>query len=395
MAQAVVLNARDLLPLKRIASGTYGTVVLCRHCHEDDESSPVSLYDTTNLVVLKLIDKNRLNTPQRVERIDNELRVLRDVSPGCPFLISGMGYYQTSNAIMFALQYSEGGDLLYYFQQHPQMYGETRQNRLILMQIAAGINHLHTYGVLWRDAKMENILITAQGKIKLCDFGLIKFLQPKHCSLSNLCEQPHTPTKRSLSHTSLLSFFSVASSSANFEEVEQWEPTHTQYCGTTYYLSPQSVSGKPYGLEHDWWGFGVLCYELCCGKLPFYAETTRATYKRILRNRPKMRQFKDKSTRMLISSLFCTQRHKRLGFGVSGFRKIQTHPFFTREGMWDSCLEQHPISLKRSSVNKLAEFFDPSECEFDSFSGRGRPDLILQGFDVLEESTFQRLRALS
>ncbi|KAH9248508.1 hypothetical protein BASA81_013834 [Batrachochytrium salamandrivorans] len=377
----------DILPLKRIAGGSYGTVVLCKHL--------------SSQLVLKLVDKNRLDTTERIARIETEWRVLREVSCTSQFLVSGLGCYQTHNAVMFALEYCERGDLLFYFQKRPGQYGETGRNRLLLMQIAQGIQALHEFGVVWRDAKMENILIGQDGRLKLCDFGLAKFLTPRSCCPPTPTPTP-TPTDsfiRSLSHSSLLSYFShnSASSSTNTSMLEQeeevWETTRTRYCGTSYYLSPQSVSGKAYGLEHDWWGFGVLVYEMLCGRLPFYSpDSTKHTYAAIMRNRPRMRQFKHATTKQFVSQLLTSLRTKRLGFGPNAFRKIQSHAFFAKEvstagGNWDRAVEQTPLRFP-----PIEACFDPSQCEFDTFTGSGRPDLIIDGVECISEANFQRLR---
>lgn len=384
------LHFDDILPLKRIAGGSYGTVVLCQHL--------------SSQLVLKVVDKNRLDTAERVGRIETEWRVLREVSRTSPFLVSGLGCYQTHNAVMFALEYCERGDLLFYFQKRPAQYGESSRNRLLLMQIAQGLHALHEFGVVWRDAKMENILIGQDGRLKLCDFGLAKFLSPK--SFRSPTPTPTPPPSdsfiRSLSHSSLLSYFSHASSASSSttnlssglalteHDDEAWETTQTRYCGTSYYLSPQSVLGHAYGLEHDWWGFGVIAYEMLCGRLPFYSpDSTKHTYAAIVRNRPRMRQFKHAATKQFVSQLLTTSRTKRLGFGSDSFRTIQSHAFFANEvgESWDRAVAQTPLRFPH-----VEACFDASQCALDAFAGAGRPDLVIRGVERLPEADFQRLR---
>ena len=84
---------------------------------------------------------------------------------------------------------------------------------------------LHKSKVLYRDLKPENVMINSQGNVKLIDFGFSKIL-----------EKGRTFTT----------------------------------IGSPEYLAPEVLMGKGYKLEVDWWGLGILLYELYCGQPPFH-----------------------------------------------------------------------------------------------------------------------------
>ncbi len=92
------------------------------------------------------------------------------------------------------------------------------------------LGHLHSNGILYRDMKPENILISAEqdesGYLRLVDFGLAKNLQIG-------------------------------------------EKTNT-FCGTPDYIAPEVIMGKQYDHTVDWWSIGILTYEMIVGCPPFY-----------------------------------------------------------------------------------------------------------------------------
>eukprot|EP01052_Picozoa_sp_SAG31_P010441 SAG31_NODE_572_length_13974_cov_28.935640_11_plen_130_part_00 len=94
--------------------------------------------------------------------------------------------------------------------------------------------------MVYRDIKPENLLLDRQGHIHMTDFGLSK-VQEK----------------------------------AN-------EPLHT-FCGTPYYLAPEMLVEKTgYGKEVDWWGLGILVFEMLSGQPPFYSNNMQRVYEKIV-----------------------------------------------------------------------------------------------------------------
>ncbi|XP_017345693.1 ribosomal protein S6 kinase-related protein isoform X2 [Ictalurus punctatus] len=95
------------------------------------------------------------------------------------------------------------------------------------------ISFLHDFGVMHRDLKMENILLTDQGHVCLADFGLSRRL-------------------------------------------ERGEKAFT-ICGTIQYMAPEVLTGGPYSHAADWWSLGILLYTLAAGEFPLLPESDHSS----------------------------------------------------------------------------------------------------------------------
>eukprot|EP00826_Nyctotherus_ovalis_P018401 TRINITY_DN1550_c0_g3_i2.p1 TRINITY_DN1550_c0_g3~~TRINITY_DN1550_c0_g3_i2.p1 ORF type:complete len:637 (+),score=190.19 TRINITY_DN1550_c0_g3_i2:1816-3726(+) len=139
-----------------------------------------------------------------------------------------------------------------------------------LLQVALALRYCHDRKVLHRDLKAKNIFLTADGAVKLGDFGIAKVL----------------------SHT--------------------LDTTKT-IVGTPYYLSPEIIQNKPYGLESDIWSLGVLLYEMCALKPPFNARNLSALAMKITVGAysPVPSQY-SKELRQLIAGLLVTDPRRRM-----------------------------------------------------------------------------------
>lgn len=138
-------------------------------------------------------------------------------------------------------------------------------------------------GVAYRDLKPENLLLDAEGHIKLVDFGFAKQLY-------------------------------------NME-------TYT-LCGTPEYLAPEVIHNCGHGLAVDWWALGILIYEFLVGQPPFWDPNPMSIYEQIVEGHIRFPHNMSPAARDIISGLCKTNPSERLGYISGGTQRVKDHPFF-------------------------------------------------------------------
>jgi len=129
-----------------------------------------------------------------------------------------------------------GGELFHYLSKGGRFTNE--RSRLYAAEITCGLEHIHNLNIIYRDLKPENLLLDADGHIRITDFGL---------------------SKENVVDDSVRSF-----------------------CGTPEYLAPEVLKRQQYGKAVDWWSLGTLLYEMISGLPPFYDRNRERMYKKIL-----------------------------------------------------------------------------------------------------------------
>lgn len=115
------------------------------------------------------------------------------------------------------MEYVNGGELFFHLSRE-RMFSEDR-TRFYGAEIISALAYLHSQGIIYRDLKLENLLLDKDGHIKITDFGLCK------------------------------------------EDITYGRTTKT-FCGTPEYLAPEVIEDNDYGRAVDWWGIGVVMYEM-------------------------------------------------------------------------------------------------------------------------------------
>lgn len=171
-----------------------------------------------------------------------------------PFIIGFVFCYQTSCAFHFGLEFLHGGDL--YNLIHKVELSQ-KEKRLILAEILIALSFVHSKGYLYRDMKLENILISENGSIKLTDFGLA--------------------TK---------------------------QPLANEMCGTLTSMPPEMVSGASYSFSADYWSFGVLAFVILFGKFPFDDKSNYTLQQNIQKSQPAFPDEVDPIEKEFVQSFF-------------------------------------------------------------------------------------------
>lgn len=93
-------------------------------------------------------------------------------------------------------------------------------------------------------------------------------------------------------------------------------------------MAPEILEENDYGRAVDWWGLGVVLYEMLCGRLPFYSREHEKLFELILSGRPRFPTNTSQEARLLLNGLLIKNPSERLGGSETDVKEIYEHPFF-------------------------------------------------------------------
>tara|TARA_B100000530_G_scaffold90265_1_gene54930 strand:+ start:1207 stop:2976 length:1770 start_codon:yes stop_codon:yes gene_type:complete len=192
------------------------------------------------LVAIKTLKPNYVNQETFVERFKREAKTAANLNHPNIVQIFDWGI---EDEPFFVMEYIEGNTLTSIIAKNRTI--SLSDILFIGAQVSSGLHAAHEKGLVHRDIKPGNIMITPDGKVKVTDFGIV--------SLQN----------------------------------EESDITKTgSILGTASYISPEQAQGKPVSIESDLYSLGTVLYELISGKPPFAGDTPISTATKHLTERP-------------------------------------------------------------------------------------------------------------
>ena len=199
-------------------------------------------------VALKTLPPEFTSDADRVARLEREAMLLASLSH--PNIASIHGLEHEQGAHVLVLELIDGGTLADRLSRGPIA---VEQSLKIALQIAEALEAAHERGVIHRDLKPANVAITADGRVKVLDFGLAKAL---------------------------------VASSGKAPTVTALRTEIGAVMGTPAYMSPEQARGEVTGRQVDIWALGAMLYEMLTGLSPFARDTTAETLARVLDAQP-------------------------------------------------------------------------------------------------------------
>ncbi|XP_061082864.1 serine/threonine-protein kinase N2-like [Conger conger] len=330
----VRMTLEDFICIAVLGCGSFGKVLLAEY------------KKTQKLFAIKAIKKRELVTNDNVNRLLCEQRILELVTRARhPFLNHMFACFQTELHTCFLLEYAAGGDLLTHSEN-----GSMSEPRTLFYSACAvlGIEFLHSQNIAHRDIKLSNMLLDAEGYLKIADFG--------HCKEN-------------------MGFRNYADSMT----------------GTVEYLAPEMFTDKIYTRAVDWWALGVCIYEMLVGKTPFGTDDDRRTRYMIITARVVFPKFLSKEAVQIIQQLTFKEPRTRLGSGARGEEAVKNQCFF-RDISWEDLLARRirppwvPTIMGRTDVSNFDPHFTVASPNLtppvDPTTLTEEEQLLFESFDV-------------
>lgn len=209
-----IANSNKIIELSKLGEGNGGSVSKCKLSHG------------SKIFALKLINPDP--NPDTQKQITRELQFNQKLKS--PYIVKYYGTFiiEKQSMIGIAMEFMGGRSLDAIYKKVAEMDPNNRLNEKVLGKIAEailkGLQYLHQQKIIHRDIKPQNVLVSSDGSIKICDFG-------------------------------------VSGEAVN--------SLATTFVGTQYYMAPERIEGKPYTLTCDVWSLGLTLLEVASCKFPF------------------------------------------------------------------------------------------------------------------------------
>uniref|UniRef100_A0A7S3UXK8 AGC protein kinase n=1 Tax=Aplanochytrium stocchinoi TaxID=215587 RepID=A0A7S3UXK8_9STRA len=335
------IGIEDFELLKLLGKGSFGQVFLVR------------VVGTSDMFAMKVLKKSEVKKRRQIEHTKTELRVMGGSSH--PFICTLRYAFQTNDKLYMVSDFCQGGELFFHLKNMHKF--SDSMVRFYSAEIALALEYLHRHNIIYRDIKPENVLLDGNGHIRITDFGL---------SRDGVTDPQGATT----------------------------------FCGTPEYLSPEMLLGRQknygYGKSVDWWGLGVLMYEMYFGWPPFFHKNKKLMCRQILKSRLKFPSNSiSEEAKDIITGLLQRDPKARLGIVGEGFVEIKMHPFY--EGLdWDDLLQRKVDPPFLPKVDDVIGNFDNEFTDTEvklSDAGEEQPHSAMkqeEENDVFEDFAFTR-----
>ncbi|XP_035277483.1 serine/threonine-protein kinase N2 isoform X2 [Anguilla anguilla] len=273
-------SLKDFKCIAVLGRGHFGKVLLAEY------------KNTGEMFAIKALKKGDIVARDEVDSLMCEKRIFETVnSVRHPFLVNLFACFQTEHHACFVMEYAAGGDLMMHI--HADVFSEPRAV-FYAACVVLGLQFLHDHKIVYRDLKLDNLLLDTEGYVKIADFGLCK-------------------------------------------EGMGFRDRTSTFCGTPEFLAPEVLTETSYTRAVDWWGLGVLIFEMLVGESPFPGDDEEEVFDSIVNDEVRYPRFLSTEAISIMRRLLRRNPERRLGAGERDAEEVKKHPFF-RNVDWSGLL---------------------------------------------------------
>jgi len=320
----------DFTMLRVVGKGSFGKVILVRKKHGGDEEK---------LYAMKVLKKRELVRRRQIQRTKTERLVLGTSSH--PFITKLHYAFQNEEKLFMVMDFCAGGELFFHLSRYRRF--PERVARFYAAELTLALEHLHSRDVVYRDLKPENVFLQDNGHIKLGDFGLAKAG----------VKEPAAGAK--------------------------------SMCGTPEYMAPEVLNRVGHGKTVDWWGLGMITYEMLTGLPPWYTRNRQKLFYRLRHAPLKVPTYMSRMSAIFIAQLLNRDASKRLGANGSG--EVKDQEFFAYGSIDFEALMTLSMAPPirpmepRPSSEQIRNALKDDGASDDGHQGHAEDDLSVQNFD--------------
>ncbi|CAO3574708.1 unnamed protein product [Mortierella alpina] len=368
-----VPSIQDFEIIKPVSRGAFGKVYLARK------------KTTKDLYAIKILKKADMVRKNMVNHVLAERRVLALTKT--PFVVQLFYAFASKDYLYLVMEYVIGGDLSSLL----AVFGSFDEDmaKMYIAECVLALEYLHSNGITHRDLKPDNMLVNAEGHLKLTDFGLSRITVPdqndmfswqeykspslnrRHMTrpptslsskgkkgLSSVSKAKDVPTTTSMSPESPTLAAAASSAAASTattsgRAARRHRGSSKALLGTPDYLAPELLLGIGHGPAVDWWSLGVCLFEFLTGYPPFMDEAPEAIFKNILNHDIQWpEEGLSWEAHDLINKLLSREPSHR-----PSPAQLKAHPFF-RGVDWENIRNQEAPFIPSPNDNMDTSYFD-------------------------------------
>ncbi|XP_058066941.1 serine/threonine-protein kinase N isoform X2 [Anopheles bellator] len=279
-AAAAAMSLDSFRMLSVLGRGHFGKVILAQYKNSGE------------YFAIKALKKGDIIARDEVESLLSEKRIFEVANTmRHPFLVNLFSCFQTEQHVCFVMEYAAGGDLMMHI--HTDVFSEPRAV-FYAACVVLGLQYLHESKIIYRDLKLDNLLLDTEGYVKIADFGLCK------------------------------------------EGMGFGDRTGT-FCGTPEFLAPEVLTETSYTRAVDWWGLGVLIFEMLVGESPFPGDDEEEVFDSIVNDEVRYPRFLSLEAIAIMRRLLRKNPERRLGSSERDAEDVKRQAFY-RNIVWDDLL---------------------------------------------------------